>query len=56
MQLAANRRIDQFILLNMSSDPLEDLNKSIYIHGPKFKSYLKARHVQRRVVEVPFLK
>lgn len=44
------------MLLNMSCDPLEDLNKSIYIHGSKFKSQLKPRHVQKRVVEVPFLK
>ena len=29
------------MLLNNSIDPLEDKNKSIYIHGIKFKDYLK---------------
>ena len=56
IQIVANRRFEQFILLNMSSDPLEDKNKSIYIHGEKFKHLLLVENIQNSVLEVPFLK
>lgn len=39
--IRCNKSADQFILLNSSVDPLEDKNKSVYVHGPKFREYLK---------------
>lgn len=56
-----NRKYDMFILHNQSFDSLEDKNKVIYVHGSRFKHFLRINNEKGGskygdVFEVPFLR
>lgn len=58
IQVATNRKFDQFLMINYSVDRQECNKNSVYVNGPKYKKNLRVQELELKkyIIDIPYYK